>query len=156
MKLLLYGLWTNPHLQQLIINSRSVYLSTFSKPPYVSLQGLFLHTEKQQQQQRYLYKVVQIWPGLFTLVYTQISPGHIWTTLYNSLAFGRLWRSSCCISKAKTKAFPVHPRRNVRESSDIVPLILNLGIRWRWEVNLNSWTPYRREGMSVPIEQEPG
>ena len=30
-----------------------------------------------------IYKVVQIWPGLFTLVYTQISPGHIWTTLYN-------------------------------------------------------------------------
>ena len=29
-----------------------------------------------------LYKVVQIWPGLFTIVYTQISPGHIWTTLY--------------------------------------------------------------------------
>jgi len=28
------------------------------------------------------YKVVQIWPGLFTLVYIQISPGHIWTTLY--------------------------------------------------------------------------
>jgi len=23
-----------------------------------------------------------MWPGLFTLVYTQISPGHIWTTLY--------------------------------------------------------------------------
>ena len=29
-----------------------------------------------------IYKVVQIWPGLFTLVYIQISPGHIWTTLY--------------------------------------------------------------------------
>jgi len=28
------------------------------------------------------YKVVQIWPGLMRLVYTQISPGHIWTTLY--------------------------------------------------------------------------
>ena len=28
------------------------------------------------------YKVVQIWPGLFTLVYIQISPGHIWNTLY--------------------------------------------------------------------------
>ena len=28
------------------------------------------------------YKVVQIWPGLFTHVYIQISPGHIWTTLY--------------------------------------------------------------------------
>jgi hypothetical protein len=29
-----------------------------------------------------IYKVVQIWPGLVRLVYTQISPGHIWTTLY--------------------------------------------------------------------------
>ena len=29
-----------------------------------------------------LYKAVQIWPGLIRLVYTQISPGHIWTTLY--------------------------------------------------------------------------
>jgi hypothetical protein len=28
------------------------------------------------------YKVVQIWPELFTLVYIQISPGHIWTILY--------------------------------------------------------------------------
>jgi len=28
------------------------------------------------------YKVVQIWPGLIRLVYTQISPAHIWTTLY--------------------------------------------------------------------------
>jgi hypothetical protein len=27
-------------------------------------------------------KVVQIWPGQVRLVYTQISPGHIWTTLY--------------------------------------------------------------------------
>jgi hypothetical protein len=26
--------------------------------------------------------VVQIWPGHMRLVYTQISPGHIWTTLY--------------------------------------------------------------------------
>ena len=30
----------------------------------------------------FLYKVVQIWPGLIYIVYTQISPGHIWTTLY--------------------------------------------------------------------------
>ena len=28
--------------------------------------------------------MVQICPGLFTLVYIQISPGHIWTTLYNA------------------------------------------------------------------------
>jgi hypothetical protein len=30
----------------------------------------------------FMYKVVQIWPGLVRLVYTQISPGHIWITLY--------------------------------------------------------------------------
>jgi len=35
--------------------------------------------------------VVQIWPGLFTLVYTQIIPGHIWTTLYNRISRGTLW-----------------------------------------------------------------
>jgi len=28
-----------------------------------------------------MYKVVQIWPGHMRLVYTQISPGLIWTTL---------------------------------------------------------------------------
>ena len=27
------------------------------------------------------YRVVQIWPGHIRLVYTEISPGHIWTTL---------------------------------------------------------------------------
>ena len=34
-----------------------------------------------------IYKVVQIWLGLFTLLYTQISPGHIWTTMYNNNFF---------------------------------------------------------------------
>jgi hypothetical protein len=33
------------------------------------------------------YKVVQIWPGLMWLVYTQISPGHIWTTLYKNRTY---------------------------------------------------------------------
>jgi len=28
------------------------------------------------------YKVVQTWPGHMRLVYTEISPGQIWTTLY--------------------------------------------------------------------------
>jgi len=28
------------------------------------------------------YKVVQIWPGLFVCKSGDISPGHIWTTLY--------------------------------------------------------------------------
>jgi hypothetical protein len=39
-----------------------------------------------------IYKVVQIWPGLVRLVYTQISPGHIWTTLYNAQTWlGSRW-----------------------------------------------------------------
>jgi len=29
-----------------------------------------------------MYKVVQIWPGLFVCKSGDISPGHIWTTLY--------------------------------------------------------------------------
>jgi len=29
-----------------------------------------------------IYKVVQIWPGLFVCKSGDISPGHIWTTLY--------------------------------------------------------------------------
>ena len=35
-----------------------------------------------KQPTKYNYKVVQILPGLLILVYTQISPRHILTTLY--------------------------------------------------------------------------
>ena len=34
-----------------------------------------------------MYKVVQIWPGHMQLVYTEISSGHIWTTLYMYMNF---------------------------------------------------------------------
>ena len=30
-----------------------------------------------------IYKVVQIWPGLFVCKQVTVCPGHIWTTLYN-------------------------------------------------------------------------
>jgi hypothetical protein len=33
------------------------------------------------QSQFYLYKVVQIWPGLFVCKQVTVCPGHIWTTL---------------------------------------------------------------------------
>ena len=33
----------------------------------------------------YIYKVVQIWPGLIVCKQVTIYPGHIWTTLYISL-----------------------------------------------------------------------
>ena len=36
------------------------------------------------QMLHFIYKVVQIWPGHMRLVYTEISPGHIWTTFYYS------------------------------------------------------------------------
>jgi hypothetical protein len=29
-----------------------------------------------------MYKVVQIWPGLFVCKQVTVCPGHIWTTLY--------------------------------------------------------------------------
>ena len=32
---------------------------------------------------RRIYKVVQIWPGLFVCKQVTVCPGHIWTTLYN-------------------------------------------------------------------------
>jgi hypothetical protein len=31
----------------------------------------------------HIYKVVQIWPGLIVCKQVAVSPGHIWTTLYN-------------------------------------------------------------------------
>jgi len=46
-----------------------------------------------------LYKVVQIWPGMFTLVYTQISPGHIWTKLYFRKGLWYVWRGCLCHTK---------------------------------------------------------
>ena len=32
-----------------------------------------------------IYKVVQIWPGLFVCKQVTVCPGHIWTTLYVAL-----------------------------------------------------------------------
>jgi hypothetical protein len=34
-----------------------------------------------------IYKVVQIWPGRFVCKQVTVCPGHIWTTLYNSILF---------------------------------------------------------------------
>ena len=36
----------------------------------------------------YIYKVVQIWPGLIVCKQVTVCPSHIWTTLYNALDFG--------------------------------------------------------------------
>ena len=44
----------------------------------------YLILAKVRERLAVIYKVVQIWLGHMRLVYTQISPGHIWTTLYIS------------------------------------------------------------------------
>jgi hypothetical protein len=47
------------------------------------MQGIYTYIpETNYVSWEYRHKVVQIWPGLVRLVHTQISPGHIWTTLY--------------------------------------------------------------------------
>jgi hypothetical protein len=58
-----------------------------------------------------IYKVVQIWPGLFVCKQVTVFPGHIWTTLYfniillstptpskQHLSFTRSYQKSACIS----------------------------------------------------------
>jgi hypothetical protein len=47
------------------------------------------------------------------------------------------------------------PWRHIRDSADIVPLILNLGARW-WEVNIMSRPRHPRERTRLPSEQEAG
>ena len=55
-----------------------------------------------------LYKVVQIWPGLFVCKQAGYSPGHIWTTLYfrtkahdfytntgTKISFDEVYRDNC-------------------------------------------------------------
>ena len=37
-----------------------------------------------------LYKVVQIWPGLFVCKQVTVCPGHIWTTLYLQVMYNYL------------------------------------------------------------------
>jgi hypothetical protein len=44
--------------------------------------GTHTHTHTHRHTHTHIYKVVQIWPEHMRLVYTEISPGHIWTTLY--------------------------------------------------------------------------
>ena len=72
----------------LIGSTHSPLHPTLEHPKKVSIPEyeipIFTHTHIKQHQNYYIpmYKVVQIWQGLIRLVYTQISPGHIWTTLY--------------------------------------------------------------------------
>ena len=46
---------------------------------------------------KFKYKVVQIWPGLFVCKQVTVCPGHIWTTLYlhAALIFMRSLRKLC-------------------------------------------------------------
>jgi hypothetical protein len=48
--------------------------------------------------------------------------------------------------KVKGKVL-VHVMKAYRENRGIAPLILNLGARWRWVINITPW-----EGTPVPVE----
>ena len=84
----LYLHYCNYTLDYIIIYCRKSMLLHWPHVPAVEAVGgnskNYIHSSKRN------YKVVQIWPGLFTLVYIQISPGHIWTTLYKQLIYKSL------------------------------------------------------------------
>ena len=53
---------------------------TIKRKLFKQFSSCYMQTDLRKK--KLMYKVVQIWPGLFTLVYIQIIPGHNWTTLY--------------------------------------------------------------------------
>ena len=52
----------------------------------------------------------------------------------------------------KGKVFPLHSMEGYRGSRGIVPLILNLGRRWRWVVNFITWLLNHGGKMVVALE----
>ena len=58
-----------------------------------------------------LYKVVQIWPGLFVCKQVTVCPGHIWTTLYfsgNCLSRLSGWWCACACMTSQEHLFADH------------------------------------------------
>jgi hypothetical protein len=51
-------------------------------PPTILLLEMNRPLSRIRAWQRKMYKVVQIWPGLFVCKQVTVCPGHIWTTLY--------------------------------------------------------------------------
>jgi hypothetical protein len=60
------------------------------------------------------------------------------------------------ILKSKGKIVPMHAKKASGESTGIAPLILNLGARWNWKVNITPRPFYSRKRAPVPIECKPG
>jgi hypothetical protein len=50
-----------------------------------------------------IYKVVQIWPGLFVCKQVTVCPGHIWTTWYNVIISTALYKSDAYVNHKRTK-----------------------------------------------------
>jgi len=60
--------------------------------------------------------MVQIWPGHMRLVYTEISPGHIWTTLYLSKSKRTPPKLNTCLETIFYYEFHTHNTRNMSDS----------------------------------------
>jgi hypothetical protein len=61
---------------------------------------LLTHTYKTRHHFSLMYKVVQIWPGLFLCKQVTVCPGHILTTLYFN------WNTQVCVRRQATIVFP--------------------------------------------------
>jgi hypothetical protein len=51
--------------------------------------------------QNTIYKVVQIWPGLFVCKQVTVCPGNIWTTLYYNVTLRRVGETIVAVEKQK-------------------------------------------------------
>jgi hypothetical protein len=61
----------------------------------------------------FIYKVVQIWPGLFVCKQVTVCPGHIWTTLYNWQSYFIKSRQKMCNGRLKTMEDRLGRIRNI-------------------------------------------
>ena len=89
-----------------------------------------------------IYKVVQIWPGLFVCKQVTVCPGHIWTTLYFTLLCRRTsWAGlqtllSCSRSKgvSRKQSFSNWVQRKGVRGSDRPKCVMADEFYWRSEI----------------------
>ena len=96
-----------------------------------------------------IYKVVQIWPGLIVCKQVTVSPGHIWTTLYNSSyhVLNGVWYTHTSAAKAYKgkKKFALEQATKAQKYTATPSLTSALG-----------WWLTPRPGRFTPEERRPG
>jgi hypothetical protein len=92
----------------------------------------------------HIYKVVQIWPGLFVCKQVTVCPGHIWTTLYmyNIYYIIYIWEMGCAIGICSSWAiFQRHQKHTkalivCRNKSKVVHLYQKNN-SWKFAMNVH-------------------